>query len=53
VTSLGYLVPLEEWDAEVDRVVGATWLRWDEPALLERARLVGMSGEDKDDPGTE
>jgi hypothetical protein len=34
----GYLVPLEEWDAEMNRVVGAAWSQEDEPALLERAR---------------
>jgi hypothetical protein len=52
VTSPGYLVPLKEWDAEMDRVIGATWLQRDEPALLERARLAGMGGEAQDDTAT-
>ena len=33
----GWRVPLEEWDRELGRVVGAWWDKADEPALLERA----------------
>jgi hypothetical protein len=38
----GSLVPLEEWDAEMNRVVGTAWDRETQPALLERtARAPG------------
>ncbi len=44
VVSPGYLVPLEEWDEEMGRVIGAAWDGRDEPLLLERARLARGEG---------
>lgn len=45
--SRGYLVPLEAWDREMSRVVGASWDRRDEEDLMVRAeqarRAVGGS----------
>ena len=37
VSTRGWRVPLEEWDREMGRVIGARWDKADEPALLERA----------------
>ncbi len=36
--SPGYLAPLEEWDAEMNRVIGTAWDRENEPVPLKRAR---------------